>query len=384
MEKISFRFVYNRKHQLNRQGMALLQIEAYCRGQKVYFTTHIYLRPVQWDNHRSRIRRHPNAVMLNLQVRKQMAELEEKEITLRLAGQAVTPASLKHMLHTAASVPFFTFVEQTVKKVSRRASTCRNRLSTLHVLQRFRPTTDWAMLDHAYVDDLVHYLRGAGCRTSTIGKHLKHLRLFLNLAIRRGYLQEERSPFRTYSIPSTQHVPVYLTLNELTRLETLYAEGCPPIHLPALEAYLFCCYTGLRYSDFISLSASCFVYDDSITWLQYTSIKTETAVKLPLDHLFEGKALQIYWSHSSCPEELFRLKSNKDVNQHLVSIAELAHISKHLTFHTARHTFATLLIYKGASILTVQKLLGHHRITTTEHYGEVLPQSIINDLKRCE
>jgi integrase len=151
-----------------------------------------------------------------------------------------------------------------------------------------------------------------------------------------------------------------------------------------LEAYLFCCYTGLRYSDFTALTCENFVEEGAETWLQFKTVKTGEAVRLPLNHLFEGKALRLYERHRSRPEDLFHLRSDRDANRRLGAIAGMAGITKHLTFHTARHTFATLLIYKGALITSVQKLLGHRRVTTTEHYAEVLPEGIVKDLERCE
>ena len=77
-------------------------------------------------------------------------------------------------------------------------------------------------------------------------------------------------------------------------------------------------------------------------------------------------------------------KANLSVNKELIRIGKLAKISKHFSFHSARHTNATLLIYKGANITTVQKLLGHKNLATTQIYGEVMGSTIIRDLKKCQ
>jgi site-specific recombinase XerD len=383
MQKISYRFVYNRKHRLNAQGQALLQLEAYAQGRKAYFTTHIYLSPLQWDDARQRIRRHPNASALNATLRRMVAEVEAQELAMTLRGVEVTPALLKEGTRRRAPQAFYAFVEQAVVKTSRRPSTLRNRLSTLHALQKFRSQAEWSTLDYAFVDDFEQYLRRSGCRSSTVAKHLKHLRLFINLAIRHGRLPEGSSPFRTYPIPSACHTPVYLTDEELRQMETL-AEGadCPEALRNLLDAYLFCCYTGLRYSDFTALTADCLVEEGGATWLKFATVKTGAAVKLPLDYLFEGKALKLWRRHQSRLGEWTGLKSDASANRGVRVLAAQAGIAKHLTFHTARHTFATLLIYKGARITTVQKLLGHRRVTTTEHYGEVLPEGIVRDLMK--
>ena len=92
-------------------------------------------------------------------------------------------------------------------------------------------------------------------------------------------------------------------------------------------------------------------------------------------------------SSKSCLTNLsneIKTASNASVNKELIRIGKLAGITKHFSFHTARHTNATLLIYKGVQLSTVQKLLGHRNIKTTQVYGEVLPQTIIKELKKCK
>jgi site-specific recombinase XerD len=340
----------------------------------------VYLRPTQWNGRRQCVCRHPNAKGLNAYLRRFVAELEQKELEALALGRCLQPAQLRAKLR----IPFYTFANQMIEKTSHRESTRRNRLSTLHALQHFRPQLEWEQLDYALLNDFEHHLRAAGCQPGTVAKHLKHLRLLVNLAIRHGHLPEGSSPFRTYPIPTARHVPVFLTKEELLRFERLAASGCPAEHRTALDAYLFCCYTGLRYSDFTCLTAEKFVSEGGLTWLRFATVKTGVEVNIPLEPLFEGKALALMERYQPHPEALFHLKSDRDVNRHLAALASLANITKHLTFHTARHTFATLLIYKGASITTVQKLLGHRRVTTTEHYGEILPEGIVKDLIRCQ
>jgi hypothetical protein len=79
MKKICYRPVYNRKNRLNAQGAALLQVEAYLEKKKVYLSSHIYLKPEQWDEKRKVIKRHPNAESLNYMLREFMIGLEQKE-----------------------------------------------------------------------------------------------------------------------------------------------------------------------------------------------------------------------------------------------------------------------------------------------------------------
>ena len=83
MDKIVYKLVYNRKKRLNRQGVALVQIEAYLARKKKYFSTQVYLKPTQWDARRAMVKRHPNADDLNHLMHRQMERMEKTELELR-------------------------------------------------------------------------------------------------------------------------------------------------------------------------------------------------------------------------------------------------------------------------------------------------------------
>lgn len=146
-----------------------------------------------------------------------------------------------------------------------------------------------------------------------------------------------------------------------------------------LDAFLFCCYVGLRYSDFCQLTPANFIRVNGKKWLHFKSIKTGIELRLPLHLLFEGKALSILDRYNIA--EFASLGSNSEVNKALSVIVGMARIKKHVTYHTARHTCATLLIHQGVPITTVQKLLGHTSVKTTEIYSEILSNTIVRDLK---
>lgn len=150
-----------------------------------------------------------------------------------------------------------------------------------------------------------------------------------------------------------------------------------------LDAFLFCCYTGLRYSDFTQLSADNLVIDQKQLWLIFTSVKTGVETRLPLRLLFQGKAVLLLNKYKKDLNSFFKLKNNSLINKELIRIGKLARMEKHFSFHSARHTNASLLIYQGAQITTVQKLLGHRNIKTTQGYSNIFSDTIVKDLKRC-
>ena len=383
MRKISYRPIYNRKNQLNVEGKALLQIEAYLERRKVYFSTHIYLTPEQWDEKKKLIKHHPNAEALNYKVREFIFALEEKELSIWRDGRSITLQGLKDEFHSKTTRSFLSFAKDDIISSQAKESTKRNRLTTYMLLSKFRSHIEFKDLNPSLVYDFERFLFENQFKTNTVAKHMKHFKAFVNSAINKGYIDLNDYPFRRYHIKMSETKHTFLLPEELEKLENMELDGRRQSLSQSLDAFLFCCYTGLRYSDFINLSEKNIVTIDKRPWLVFNTVKTGAEVKLPLTFLFEGKAWKLLRKHKGHLSDFFSIKPNSTVNKELIRIGKIAGIEKHFSFHSARHTNATLLIYKGANITTVQKLLGHRNVTTTQIYSEVMGSTIIKDLKKC-
>ena len=383
MRKIYYQPSYNRKKKLNAQGKALLQVEAYLEKRKIYFSTHIYLSPEQWDNKRKLICKHPHAEALNYQVKEFLIQLESKELSLWKEGKVITLERLKEEFCIKKDKSFLDFVLKDVTDSPYKQSTKQNLLSTYALLTKFKDNINFKELTTEFVFDFERFLFGSNLQTNTVAKHMKHFKTFVNLAIDKGYLTLNDYPFRRYRIKTLKPKHKFLLPDELEKLESLELTGKSIAYRHSLEAFLFCCYTGLRYSDFTQLSEKNIVFIEKRPWIIFTTIKTGAEVRLPLALLFGGKGWKLLRKHQKHLNEFFNLKANSTVNKDLIRIGKLAGIQKHFSFHSARHTNATLLIYKGVNITTVQKLLGHRNVATTQIYSEVMGSTIVNDLKKC-
>ena len=384
MRKISYRPVYNRKKCLNSRGTALVQVEAYLNKKKVYFSTHIYLRPEQWDVKKKVIKDHPNQDALNGMLKEFIIELERKELALWRQGKVITLNLIKDEFKSSTDISFLNFVRKEIDASQLKDSTKQNHLTTIGLLQSFKPSIEFKDLNYNFITSFEKYLYDAGYQMNTVAKHMKHLKSFVNAAINKGYIDLNDYAFRRYKIKMKEGKHVFLLPDEMKRLEELSLINRNMHFQHTLDAFLFCCYTGLRYSDFTNLTEKNIVKIDRELWLIFNSVKTGIEVKLPLNLLFGGKALNILTKYQNKWNTFFSLKSNSNINKELIRIGKLANIDKHFSFHTARHTNATLLIYKGANITTVQKLLGHKNLTTTQIYGEVMGSTIVRDLKKCQ
>lgn len=379
MDKIKYRLVYNRKKQLNKQGTALVQVEASLNQRKVYFKTNIYLKPEHWDKRTSQVIVHPQANDLNAMLFEFIIHLQAIELALWKRGVPATLSLLKDAMrkNRPVNVTFPVFAKEYVQHSDRRESTKENLYTTITVLQEFRPGLDFKDITYTFLKDFEVYLREKGNGVNTVAKHLRQLRTLVNEAINQGYIHADAYPFRKYKIKQEKGRHEFLTPDELRKLENLDISDKKLRHV--LDAFLFCCYVGLRFSDFCQLTPANFIRVNGKRWLHFKSIKTGIELRLPLHLLFEGKALAILDRYDIA--EFASLGSNSEVNKCLAQITMMARIKKHVTYHTARHTCATLLIHQGVPITTVQRLLGHTSVKTTEIYSEILSSTIVKDLR---
>lgn len=379
MQKIRYRLVFNRKNRLNKQGCALVQVEAKLNQRNIYLSTNLYLRAEFWDKDTSQVVNHPQSVDLNAMLFEYLLHLQGIELALWKRGIQPTLALLRDAVHkkVPVSISFPTFARSAISHSDKRDSTKENLMSTVSQLEQFRPGLDFADLTYTFLKDFECWLREQGKGVNTVAKHMRQLRTLVNEAINQGYIHADAYPFRKFKIKQEKGRHEFLTPDELKKLENLEVSDRKLRHV--LDAFLFCCYVGLRFSDFCQLSPANFIKINGKRWLHFKSIKTGIELRLPLHLLFEGKALAILDRYNIA--EFASLGSNSEVNKALSVIAGMARIKKHITYHTARHTCATLLIHQGVPITTVQRLLGHTSVKTTEVYSEILSSTIVRDLK---
>lgn len=218
------------------------------------------------------------------------------------------------------------------------------------------------------------------CGNNTVMKHIERLRKMVNIALKNEWL--EKDPFAKFKKTFTKTNRECLTELEL---KTIEAKEFKIERLRFVkDLFVFSCYTGLAYIDVMQLTPRSITLGiDGETWLFTSRQKTDTNVKIPL----LPKALEIIEEYKDHPkakadETLFPVISNQKLNSYLKEIADLCGITKNLTFHLARHTFATTVtLTNGVPIETVSKLLGHSSIRTTQIYAKVLDRKVSEDMK---
>lgn len=382
MEKIRYRLVFNRRKQLNVNGVALIQIEASLNKRKVYFTSRIYIRPDEWDSRTRTIVNHPHAIELNAWLYEFILNLEGFELAMWKRGVTPTLLQLKEAVKSNRStdITFESFSMSAIRRSRRKNGTKNNLIGTLKILNEFRPGYTWDDLTYTFLRDLELWLLEKGAAVNTVAKHLQNIRTMINEAISAGYMHADADPFRQFTIKHEKVPHRFLNPDELKKMENVNVGG-KLAHIR--DAFLFCCYTGLRYSDFRNLKEDFIRKIKGEPWLMIQTEKTGYDLKIPLYLVFGGKALDILSRYPSI-NEFTRIGCNADTNRHLSTLQQLAKIKTRTTFHTARHTCATLLCHQGVPITTVQKILGHTKLTTTQLYSEVMADTIVRDLSNVK
>jgi site-specific recombinase XerD len=192
----------------------------------------------------------------------------------------------------------------------------------------------------------------------------------------------DKNPFANYKSKVKEVERVYLTEEEIQNI--INKDFKTDRLLLVRDIFLFSCFTGLAYIDVKNLTKSHIsIGIDGEKWIFTHRQKTESASKIPILPITQ-MLIDKYEHHPQCmnEEKLLPILSNQKMNAYLKEIAAVCGIEKELTFHIARHTFATTVtLTNGVPIESVSKMLGHTNIKTTQHYAKILDRKVSEDMQ---
>ena len=230
---------------------------------------------------------------------------------------------------------------------------------------------DITKIDHAFITDYEFWLRSVrNCANNTAVKYLKNFNKIIKLCLANDWL--DKNPFANYKSKVKEVERVYLTEAEI---QSIIEKDFKTERLSLVrDIFLFSCFTGLAYIDVKNLTKAHVSYGiDGEKWIFTHRQKTESASKIPILPVTQ-MIIDKYENHPQCINEdkLLPILSNQKMNAYLKEIAGVCEIEKELTFHIARHTFATTVtLTNGVPIESVSKMLGHKSIKTTQHYAKI-------------
>lgn len=241
---------------------------------------------------------------------------------------------------------------------------------------------DIARLNYEFISEYEFWLKSVRkCDHNTTMKYLSNFRKIVKRCLLNGWLQKD--PFMGFKMPKREVERTALTEKELQEMtsKTFSAERLTLVR----DIFLFSCYSGLAYADVKKLRRTDIIIGvDGEKWISSKRQKTDVTARIPL--LPPALAiLEQYRNHPACiiEDRILPILTNQKMNAYLKEIADLCGIAKNLTYHIARHTFATTVtLSNGVPIETVSKMLGHRNLKTTQHYARILDTKISMDMKQ--
>jgi len=235
-------------------------------------------------------------------------------------------------------------------------------------------------VDYQFTLGFEGYLRGLpSLQNNGVMKHMERFKKLMRLAEDLDWI--EKNPTKRFKLRFDQVDMVYLSKAELQKIKD--KKFTRSTHNINRDIFVFCCYTGLPYGDVKVLKKKHIqIGVDGKKWIYTRRIKTNTMLRIPLLEEAE-RILEKYQDHPKvCSSDiLLPVYSNQKTNQYLREITKAVKINKELSFHAARHTFATTVtLANGVPIETVSKLLGHTKLSTTQIYARVIDSKISSDM----
>ena len=240
---------------------------------------------------------------------------------------------------------------------------------------------DIKKIDHVFVTEYEFYLRSVRkCANNTAVKYIKNFGKIIRICIANGWI--DKNPFANFKSKVKEVERVFLVEEEL---EVMANKEIKFERLALVrDIFLFSCYTGLAYIDVKQLSnLNINIGIDGFKWIFTNRQKTDTKSNIPLLPMAE-EIITKYKDHPQCINQgkLLPILSNQKMNAYLKELADMCGIQKELTFHIARHTFATsVTLTNGVPIESVSKMLGHKNLRTTQHYAKILDKKVSEDMQ---
>ncbi|MBZ0245127.1 MAG: site-specific integrase [Cyclobacteriaceae bacterium] len=388
---------YARKSRSTTQGLIPVYMRVTLAGERFDVTTKLYIREEQWSPEAGKMKgnseeaKKMNALMEAMRIR---AFDYQREILNE--GKTLSVETLKHK--------WFGIITERPRMLLEIFEHHNRQMKDL-VGQEFSPLTleryttskkhtrdfmKWKYnvddmnikdLNYEFITDYEFWLKSVRkCDHNTTMKYLSNFKKIVNICLKNGWLV--RNPFLGYKITKREIERPYLSHDELEAIST--REFSVARICQVRDIFLFSCYTGLAYADVKKLSrAEISVGIDGEKWIFTHRQKTESSTRVPLLPPAQ-EILDRYADHPQCVNEgrLLPVLSNQKMNSYLKEIADLCGITKKMTTHTARHTFATTVtLTNGVPIETVSKMLGHKNLKTTQHYAKILDLKVSQDMK---
>lgn len=389
--KTIFRTVfYLRSNYTNKEGLSPVMIRIYLNNQRLSIgSSGVAINPKSWDNEKNRLKgRSTEILQANLQLDNIQAGLQaifrRLELSEDLSLELIKSEFLgkKEQLDTILSL--FEKHNNDIRNqvgISKSVATlqkyenCKRHFSNFIKSKYSRTDLKLSEVTPIVIHDFrIYLLTTKKCMPNTTTKILKFFKTIILFGRKNGFLTHD--PFREIRFHLEPVDRGFLTDNEIKTI--MQKEMVTPRLELVRDMFIFSCFTGLAYIDVANLTEDNIVELDGKQWIMTKRQKTKIATNIIL--LDIPKMIIEKYASVRKDGKLLPILSNQKMNAYLKEIADICQINKNLTYHVARHTFATMSISKGVPIETVSKMLGHSKIQTTQIYARITNKKLEADM----
>lgn len=392
--KITLHF-YAKSTKVNANGKLPIYVRLTVNGQRLEFSSKKFIEKTKWSSELAKMKgnteeaRSINSYLDMMRSKVLSAEMEllhkEEELSIENFQSILLEKNKNHRM----LIPVFQDHNNKMKELIGKKyapGTLQRFEVTLNHIQNF---LQWKYnvsdiridkVDHCFITELEFYLRSVkNCSNNTSVKYVRNFRKIIKICLNNDWL--EKNPFSKYEGKVIEVDKEFLTEEEIQKI---YTKKFVNARLELVkDIFIFCCFTGLAYIDVQQLRKDHLgIGIDGNKWIFKNRQKTDTRSKIPLLPIAE-ELIQKYSDHPKCINEdrILPVLSNQKMNSYLKEIGDVCGIQKEITFHMARHSFATsVTLTNGVPIESVSKMLGHKSLRTTQHYAKIVDKRVSDDM----
>lgn len=341
-----------------------------------------YLDPSAFDERRQCMKPwHPNKKNYDTEFQMVIAKANNLASKFRIEGKYLTPDTFREeFTNPTESVDLIKFItdELELKRPKIAHNTWKQHNTVVNKLKAFRKVIPFGMITIELMQQFHNHLIKTNSGP-TVHKNLKIVKQYLIEARTKGMVFKD--PFVAIKIKSFKSNRLALSENELQKIEEYYDRpDCNPSHKRLLQYFIFSCYTGVRISDIKAITWNN-IHDDLLTFIPEKGRSRQKSVTIPLVSKAK-KYLPPFSLNKSRKGKwlIFQAFSDPVTNRYLKSVADTLEIRKKITYHTSRHTFASMFA-EGGNIVALQKIMGHDDLKTTNGYVHTNTKQLVDAMK---
>ena len=365
MKKPTFSIIYNRRKDASATHPSAVEVRVTAERRNIYLNTGVRLKSHEWNG--SRVVRRLDADACNASISQFSAAVAASINDLWGNGSFSFDALKERLNKTQDPRPeLFGWWQQRINAKPLKETTRKQHIVALEFVRASGIISSWDDLTPASLLLLDEAIKRRVRSSTSVYSYHKRIKPYFRDAETFGLI--ERSPYVGFATPHGKSERIaYLTDDERHAMEEVVLTDSSLIH--TRDCFLFCCYTGLAYADASSLTLDNFMDRDGALYIisERTKNRSEIAIKV----IDKARALLERYDYK------MPFVSNQKYNLYLKAVAKLAGISKRVTSHMARHTFATSALHNGIPIEVVSKMLSHADIGTTQLYAKVLADDVM-------